>query len=128
MSPRADTRLTAQRSDKRIGKTTIALAVGRAAAEEFGGEVHLADLERFTDPRYVAGAVATSLGLPLKSKDPGLDLVDLVRSRKLLIILDSCEHVIETVALLAEKLYQETEQVDEAETRVWFLFECGRSA
>jgi predicted ATPase len=67
-------------------------------------------------------------GLPLKSKDPGLDLVDLVRSRKLLIILDSCEHVIETVALLAEKLYQETEQVDEAETRVWFLFECGRSA
>ena len=56
-------------------------------------------------------AVATSLGLALKSKDPGLELVDLVRSRKLLIILDSCEHVIETVALLAEQLYQETEQV-----------------
>jgi hypothetical protein len=30
--------------------------------------------------------------------------------------------------LLAEQLYQETEQVDEAETRFWFLFECGRSA
>src|SRR6266446_3516551 len=94
-----------------IGKTTIALAVGRAAAEEFGGKVHFVDLESLTDPRHVAGAVATSLGLPLKSKDPGLELVDLVRSRKLLIILDSCEHVIETVALLAEQLYQETEQV-----------------
>jgi predicted ATPase/DNA-binding winged helix-turn-helix (wHTH) protein len=94
-----------------IGKTTIALAVGRAAAEEFGGEVYLVDLESLTDPRHVAGAVATSLGLALKSKDPGLELVDLVRSRKLLIILDSCEHVIETVALLAEQLYQETEQV-----------------
>src|SRR5712672_423229 len=94
-----------------IGKTTIALAVGRAAAEEFGGEVYLIDLESLTDPRHVAGAVATSLGLALKSKDPGLELVDLVRSRKLLIILDSCEHVIETVALLAEQLYQETEQV-----------------
>ena len=94
-----------------IGKTTIALAVGRAAAEEFGGKVHFVDLESLTDPRHVAGAVATSLGVALKSRDPGLGLVDLVRSRKLLIILDSCEHVIEAVALVAEQLYQETEQV-----------------
>src|SRR6266478_2451976 len=94
-----------------IGKTTIALAVGRAAAEEFGGKVHFVDLESLTDPRHVAGAVATSLGLALKSRYPGLELVDLFRSQKLLIILDSCEHVIEAVALVAEQLYQETEQV-----------------
>src|ERR1700692_3490906 len=90
-----------------IGKTTIALAVGRAAAEEFGREVYFVDLDRLTDPRHVAGAVATSLGLALKSKDPGLELVDLVRSRKLLVILDSCEHVIEAVASLAEQLYRQ---------------------
>ncbi|MEH2471802.1 putative ATPase/DNA-binding winged helix-turn-helix (wHTH) protein [Nitrobacteraceae bacterium AZCC 2161] len=94
-----------------IGKTTIALAVARAVAEEFAGKVHFVDLESLTDPRHVAGAVATSLGLALKSKDPGLELLDFVRSQKLLIILDSCEHVIETVALLAEQLYQESEQV-----------------
>jgi predicted ATPase/DNA-binding winged helix-turn-helix (wHTH) protein len=94
-----------------IGKTTIALAVGRAAVEEFGGKVHFVDLESLTDPWHVAGAVATSLGLALESNDPCLELVDLIRSRKLLIILDSCEHVIETVALLAEQLYQEAEQV-----------------
>src|SRR3981189_2168064 len=94
-----------------IGKTTIALAVGRAAAEEFGGKVHFVDLESLTDPRHVAAAVATSVGLALKSKDPGLELVDLVRSRKLLVILDSCEHVIEAVALVAEQLYRETEPV-----------------
>jgi predicted ATPase/DNA-binding winged helix-turn-helix (wHTH) protein len=94
-----------------IGKTTIALAVGRAVAEEFGGEVYFVDLGSLTDPHHVAGAVATSLGLALKSKDPGLELVDLVRSRKLLIILDSCEHVIETVALLAEQLYRQTEEI-----------------
>src|SRR5437868_411199 len=94
-----------------IGKTTIALAFGRSAAEEFGGKVYFVDLEGLTDPRHVAGAVATSLGLALKSKDPGLELVDLVRSRKLLIILDSCEHVIEAVASLAEQLYRQTEQV-----------------
>src|SRR5712691_9063758 len=94
-----------------IGKTTIALAVGRAAAEEFGGKVYFVDLESLTDSRHVAGAVATSLGLALKSKDPGLELVDHVRSRKLLIILDSCEHVIEAVASLAEQLYQQTEEI-----------------
>src|ERR1700757_3063450 len=38
-----------------IGKTTIALAVGRAAVEEFGGKVHFVDLEGLTDPRLVAG-------------------------------------------------------------------------
>lgn len=94
-----------------IGKTTIALAVGRAAVEEFGGEVYFVDLESLTDPRHVAGAVATSLGLALKSKDPDLELVDLVRSRKLLIILDSCEHVIEAVASLAEQLCRQTEEI-----------------
>src|SRR5712672_1304643 len=94
-----------------IGKTTIAFAVGRAVAEEFGGHVYYADLESLTDSRHVAEAVATSLGLALKSKDPGLELVDLVRSRKLLIILDSCEHVIEAVASLAEQLYRQTEEI-----------------
>jgi predicted ATPase/DNA-binding winged helix-turn-helix (wHTH) protein len=94
-----------------IGKTTIALAVGRAVAEESGEKIHFVDLGSLTDSRHVTWAVATSLGVALKSKDPGLELVDLVRSRKLLIILDSCEHVIEAVALVAEQLYQETEQV-----------------
>ena len=94
-----------------IGKTTIALAVGRAVAEEFGGKVHFVDLESLTDPQHVAGAVATSLGVALESKDPSLELVDLVRSRKLLVILDSCEHVIEAVASLAEQLYRQTEEI-----------------
>src|SRR6478672_2266494 len=81
-----------------IGKTTVALAVGRAAAEEFSGQVHFVDLGSLTDPRHVAEAVATSLKFAANSKDPSLELVDR-RSLKLLIILDSCEHAIEAVAL-----------------------------
>jgi predicted ATPase/DNA-binding winged helix-turn-helix (wHTH) protein len=94
-----------------IGKTTIALAVARAAAAEFAGKVHFVDLESLTDPRHVAEAIAAALGFVLKSADPGLELVDLVGSQKILIVLDSCEHVIETVALLAEQLYQESEEI-----------------
>jgi DNA-binding winged helix-turn-helix (wHTH) protein len=92
-----------------IGKTTVALAVGRAAAEEFSGQVHFMDLGSLTDPHHVAEAVATSLRFAANSKDPSLELVDRVRSLKLLIILGSCEHAIEAVALVAEQLYQETD-------------------
>jgi DNA-binding winged helix-turn-helix (wHTH) protein len=42
-----------------IDKTNIARAVGRAAAEEFGGEVYFVDPADLTDPSNVAGAVAT---------------------------------------------------------------------
>jgi DNA-binding winged helix-turn-helix (wHTH) protein len=81
-----------------IGNTTIALAVGRGVAEEFGGKVYFVDLEGLADLLHVAGAVATSPGFAPKSKDPGLEPVDPVRSRKLLVILDSCEHAIDAVA------------------------------
>ena len=91
------------------GKTTVALAVGRAAAEKFSGQVHFVDLGSLTDPHHVAEAVATSLRFAANSKNPGLELVDRVGSLKLLIILDSCEHAIEAVALVAEQLYQETD-------------------
>src|SRR5258706_5484480 len=94
-----------------IGKTTIALAVGRAAAEEFDGKVYFVDLESLTDSRHVAAAVATSLGVALQSKDPGLELVEPACSPKPPIILHTCEHVIEAVASLAEQLYWQTEEI-----------------
>src|SRR5258707_9654201 len=68
-----------------IGKTTIALAVRRAAAEEFGGKVYFVDFESLTDPRHVAGDVAASLRLALKTKDSGPGLGGLVSSHYRLI-------------------------------------------
>jgi predicted ATPase/DNA-binding winged helix-turn-helix (wHTH) protein len=94
-----------------IGKTTIAVAVGRAVAEEFGGDVYFVDLASLTDPKHVASAIGTSLGLALESNEPGLELVDLIRLRRLLVILDNCEHLIDAAASMAEQLYQETAQV-----------------
>ncbi|MET0710487.1 MAG: winged helix-turn-helix domain-containing protein, partial [Tardiphaga sp.] len=78
-----------------IGKTTIAVAAGHTAAEEFGGDVYFVDLGSLTDPDQVVRAIGTSLGLVLKSNAASVELIDLIRSRKLLIILDNCEHVIE---------------------------------
>jgi predicted ATPase/DNA-binding winged helix-turn-helix (wHTH) protein len=94
-----------------IGKTTIAVAVGHAIAEEFGGQVCFVDLASLADPDLVVRTIGTSLGLVLKSKEPSLELVDLICSRKLLIILDNCEHVIEAAAAIAEQLFQGAGQV-----------------
>ena len=94
-----------------IGKTTVAAAAGRAMAEAFNGGVHFVDLGSLTDPHHVPVAVGTSLGLALKAKDAAAELLDAVRSKKLLIILDSCEHLIDAVASLAERLFQEAAQV-----------------
>src|SRR5260221_1974293 len=94
-----------------IGKTTIAVAVGDAVAEEFGEEVYFVDLGTVPDPDHVVRAIGTSLGLALKSNEASVKLIDLIRSRRLLIILDSCEHVIEAVASVAEQLFQGAGQV-----------------
>ena len=94
-----------------IGKTTIAIAVGHAVAEEFGGEVYFVDLASTADPDFVVRAIGTSLGLVLKSNEAGPELVDFIRSRKLLVILDNCEHVIQATAAIAELLFQGAEQV-----------------
>ena len=94
-----------------VGKTTIAVAAGHALAEEFGGEVYFVDLGSLARPDHLVQAIGTSLGLELKSNDEGVELVDLVRPRRLLIILDSCEHLIETVAAVAEQIFQGAGQV-----------------
>ncbi|HZC96860.1 MAG TPA: winged helix-turn-helix domain-containing protein [Bradyrhizobium sp.] len=94
-----------------IGKTTVAVAVGHVLVDEFRGRVHFVDLASLTGPNQVAPAIGQSLGLALESNEAALELVGLAHSRKLLLILDNCEHVVEAAALIAEQLYQETAQV-----------------
>ena len=89
-----------------IGKTTIAVAAGHALAAEFGGAVYFVDLGSLADPDLVVRAIGTSVGLAPTSNERSQELVDLIRSRKLLIILDNCEHVIQAAASIAEQLFQ----------------------
>lgn len=94
-----------------IGKTTIALAAGHSLAAEFGGAVYFVDLGALVDPALVVRTIGTSVGLTLESNEASRELVDLIRTKKLLIILDNCEHVIQAAASIAEQLFQEAEQV-----------------
>ena len=88
-----------------IGKTTVAIAAAHALSPAFDGQVSFVDLGPLSEPRLVPAAVTSTLGLMIGSDDAIASLVASLQDTRLLLILDSCEHVIEPVAVLAETLF-----------------------
>jgi predicted ATPase/DNA-binding winged helix-turn-helix (wHTH) protein len=94
-----------------IGKTTVAVSVGHAQLAAFQGVIRFIDLGPLYDPDLVPGAIISALGLPVGSKDSTSQLISFLRGRRMLLILDCCEHVIGPVAALAERIYQEAAHI-----------------
>ncbi len=84
-----------------IGKTTVALAVAERMMAGYKHGVWLVDLAPLGDPRLVQSAVATVLGLEIRSENPLPGLIAALRDRRMLLLLDNCEHVIDAAAGLA---------------------------
>jgi len=84
-----------------IGKTTVALAVAEPMISSYEHGVWLVDLAPVSDPRLVPTAVATVLGLGVRTDDPIPGLVAGLKGERMLLLLDNCEHVIDAVASLA---------------------------
>jgi predicted ATPase/DNA-binding winged helix-turn-helix (wHTH) protein len=89
-----------------IGKTTVALAVGHAALADFSGAAIFVDLSTVSDNEHVIGVVASALGVDPRFVDRKDALLDFLRPRRALIILDSCEHLIEKAAEVADSIFQ----------------------
>jgi len=87
-----------------IGKTTVALAVAGRLAPSYRDGVCFVDLAPLTDPLLVPSALASVLGLAIRSDDPIPGLVTFLRDQKMLLVLDSCEHVIDAAASFAERV------------------------
>jgi predicted ATPase/DNA-binding winged helix-turn-helix (wHTH) protein len=87
-----------------VGKTTVAVAVGHKLIEEFAGAVHLVDLGAINDPDLVATNATSTLGLSNPSGDAISSLIAHLTNRRTLLILDTCEHVIDAVAALAARI------------------------
>jgi predicted ATPase/DNA-binding winged helix-turn-helix (wHTH) protein len=94
-----------------IGKTTVAISTGHALLAEFAGQVRFIDLGTIRDPALIPGIVASALGLPARSTDPSVSLVAFLRDKRMLLMLDCCEHVIEASAALAELLHKQAPQL-----------------
>jgi predicted ATPase/DNA-binding CsgD family transcriptional regulator len=88
-----------------VGKTRLALQVASTAAELPDEGAWLVQLAPVDDPPLVAAAVAAALGVREQPGHPMLQaLISYLSSRRLLLVLDNCEHVIDAAASLAEAL------------------------
>ena len=95
-----------------IGKTRLALAAARQLLPEFADGVWVAEFSALADPGLVSTTVAAAVGLQPGAREISPQLVSqALAHRRLLLILDTCEHVIDAAAALAEALLQAGSEV-----------------
>ncbi|HTA00463.1 MAG TPA: LuxR C-terminal-related transcriptional regulator [Streptosporangiaceae bacterium] len=88
-----------------IGKTRLATRLGWQLGTEFPDGVWLVEFADSADPALAARQVATVLGIGDEPDRPAAaTIADALRNRQLLLILDTCEHVVEAVADLVRDL------------------------
>jgi len=87
------------------GKTRLALAVAREALDTYPEGVWFVDLAPLRDPALVLTTTATVLGVREGGgQAPLAALIDALRERRALVVLDNCEHLLSAVQELAEAL------------------------
>ncbi len=87
------------------GKTRLALQSASGLLDDFRDGVWLIELAPLADPALVPGTVAAVLGLKEEAGRPILStLTDHIRSKRILLIFDNCEHLIQASAKLADAL------------------------
>ncbi|WP_426611927.1 ATP-binding protein [Bradyrhizobium sp. McL0616] len=94
-----------------VGKTAIAVAIAHDLLATFAGAAHFVDLAALGDPDLVITSLLLMLGLPVQADDPMPALLAHLHDKKMLLILDNCEHVIAAAAPLAAEIFQAAPQV-----------------
>lgn len=94
-----------------IGKTTLALATARSLDPAYRDGSRFIDLAPVSDGRLVAGTLASALGLPVAA-DPLPVVSAFLKTKRMLLVLDNCEQVIDAAAALVEQLQQAAPGID----------------
>ena len=90
-----------------VGKTTVAIAVAHEMAAEFRDAICFVDLSALQDGALVVPAVASAVGCLEQTQELLPRLLAFAADKRVLLVLDSCEHVVELVAALADGLFRE---------------------
>ncbi len=85
-----------------IGKTTVAVAIADAVMPNYRDKVAFVDLSPLTDAALIPSMVVAILGLPTHSENALTALIAFLSDKEMLLVLDSCEHVVDAVANLVE--------------------------
>src|SRR5579872_3668288 len=95
-----------------VGKTRLALQVGAEVLDHYPDGVWLADFAPITDPQLVSSVIAKELGMTqAEGRRVDESIPQWLKRKKLLLILDNCEHVLETVAGLADAIIRSCSDV-----------------
>jgi len=95
-----------------VGKTRLAIEVGGELAAEFPDGVWMVELASIGDPASVAAAVATVLGITPQGEAPLIDTVaDALGGRRLLLVVDNCEHVLAAAGSAIETILARSRDV-----------------
>jgi predicted ATPase/class 3 adenylate cyclase len=89
------------------GKTRLALEVAMEVMEDFPDGVWLVELAPLKETELVVQTVASALGVKEEAQRPLLEtLTDFLKPKKLLLVLDNCEHLVDACAQLVGRLLQ----------------------
>lgn len=86
-----------------IGKTSLAIETAGRLSAEFSGGVHFADLATVSDPGDIVAAICRGVQLAVTTA-PYEQLTQFLSSTDNLIIVDNCEHLIDAVSDLVDRL------------------------
>ena len=99
------TRLVTVTGSPGIGKTRLTLATAGMMAEEFADEAIFVPLAPLRDAALVPGVLAQTLGVrPVDSKPVEQQIIDHLRTKHILLVVDSFEHVLDAGSTLAQIL------------------------
>ncbi|HLJ56414.1 MAG TPA: protein kinase [Chthonomonadaceae bacterium] len=108
----AETRLLTLTGSGGTGKTRLAQIAARAALPSYDDGVWLVELAALSDGSLAPQSIADVLGI---GQNPGesisTTLSRTIRSRRLLLVLDNCEHLLESVASLVDALLRSCAQL-----------------
>ena len=89
-----------------VGKTSIAIAVAHRLQQDFSDGIYFVDFAAANDSSVVPDILAAACGIRGNPPDTVVALIDYLASRRALIVMDSCEHVLTSVALIATRFQE----------------------
>ena len=91
-----------------VGKSRLSVEVARSIVERYADGVWLIELAPLVDPGLIVSAIGTVLGFQNSTE---ASLLDALREKRLLLLLDNCEHLIEAAASIVDRLVKACPQL-----------------
>jgi predicted ATPase/DNA-binding winged helix-turn-helix (wHTH) protein len=87
-----------------MGKSTVAIAVSNTLIPYFSKSIHFIDLGSLINAELMLPLLASKLGVFSQGNDPYISILACLQGTRSLLVLDNCEHLIATVAVIVQKL------------------------